>query len=173
MTNSSDDITPFSRYLPIAWEVFHRDARILSHKLMKYNFKGIIAIARGGLIPASIVARELELRTIECISVAAYEEEEIGEVRILKELETSIVGDGESWLIIDDIVDTSTTARVVRSRVPKAHFAVVYAKPDGKAIVDTYVTEVSQHTWLLFPWDMELQANEPLKKKNIAQDPTR
>ena len=47
---------------------------------------------------------------------------------------------------MDDLVDTGTTARVVRAVLPRAHFAAVYAKPEGRPMVDTYVTEVSQDT---------------------------
>ena len=39
--------------------------------------------------------------------------------------------------------------------LPRAHFATVYAKPAGRPMVDTFVTEVSQDTWILFPWDIE------------------
>jgi xanthine phosphoribosyltransferase len=43
----------------------------------------------------------------------------------------------------------------VRARLPKAHFATVYAKPAGRPSVDSFITEVSQDTWILFPWDQE------------------
>jgi xanthine phosphoribosyltransferase len=71
-------------------------------------------------------------------------------------------GDGEGWLLLDDLVDTGRTAKVVREMVPKAHFATVYAKPAGRPLVDTFITEVSQDTWILFPWDTESQFVIPL-----------
>ena len=74
----------------------------------------------------------------------------------------SMDSDGESLLIVDDLVDTGSTALVVREMLPKAHFATVYAKPAGKPQVDTYVTEVSQDTWILFPWDAESRFVQPI-----------
>ena len=74
-------------------------------------------------------------------------------------------GDGTGFLIVDDLVDTGTTARVVRGLLPKAHFAAVYAKPAGRAAVDDFITEVSQDTWILFPWDTEPQFVAPLAKR--------
>jgi xanthine phosphoribosyltransferase len=71
-------------------------------------------------------------------------------------------GDDEGWLIIDDLVDTGRTAKVVREMLPKAHFATVYAKPAGRPLVDTFITEVSQDTWILFPWDTESQFVQPI-----------
>lgn len=151
---------------PISWAEIHRDARALSLRLLEQGpWQGIIAITRGGLIPAAIVARELDIRLIDTLCVVSYQADTEGEeartqsqLRVLKEA----AGDGREMLIIDDLVDTGTTARVVRERLPLAHFATLYAKPAGRPLVDTYITEVSQDTWIRFPWDMEYQFARPL-----------
>jgi xanthine phosphoribosyltransferase len=49
--------------------------------------------------------------------------------------------------------------------LPKAHFATVYAKPLGRAHVDTFMTEVSQDTWIYFPWDLGLAFQAPITAK--------
>jgi xanthine phosphoribosyltransferase len=151
-------------YFTVTWDQLHRDARALAWRLIERGpFTGIVAITRGGLIPAAIIARELEVRLIESVCVVTYDEEEMGEPRITKP--PAAAGDGTGFLIIDDLVDTGTTARAVRAILPKAHFATVYAKPAGRDLVDTYVTEVSQNTWILFPWDTEPQFAVPLAKR--------
>jgi xanthine phosphoribosyltransferase len=114
------------------------------------------------------VARELEIRLIDTISVVSYEavdgndvvQKARGDVRVLKP--TQVSGDGTGWLIVDDLVDTGETARAVRALMPAAHFASVYAKPAGKPLVDTFVTEVSQDTWIYFPWDTEPRPVAPI-----------
>ncbi len=144
---------------PITWDELHRHARALAWRLLEgAPWKGIIAITRGGLVPAAIVARELDIRLIDTVCVASYDDRQRGDVTVLKQ----VAGDGAGWLIIDDLVDTGHTARVVREMLPKAHFATVYAKPAGRPLVDTFVTEVSQDTWILFPWDIEPQYAPPL-----------
>ena len=75
----------------------------------------------------------------------------------------SVVGDGTGVLAIDDLVDTGKTLEVVRATMPKAHIATVYAKPMGRYMVNTFITEVSQDTWIFFPWDMALQYVEPFR----------
>lgn len=158
-----------THYYTVTWDQLHRDARALAWRLMDMRpLKGIVAITRGGLIPAAIVARELECRAIETVSVVTYGKGETGETdlgapEIVKS--PTAAGDGEGWLIIDDLVDTGTTGRVVKHILPKAHFAAVYAKPAAKSLVDTFVTEVSQNTWILFPWDTEPQFAIPLAKR--------
>jgi xanthine phosphoribosyltransferase len=142
------------QYYTVTWDQLHRDARALAWRLIDAGpWKGIVAVTRGGLIPAAIIARELECRLIESVSVETYDEQAIGQPVVTKA--PTAAGDGEGFLIIDDLVDTGTTARVVRKLLPKAHFATVYAKPAGKDVVDTFVTEVSQSTWILFPWDTD------------------
>ena len=65
-------------------------------------------------------------------------------------------------IVIEADVDTGATARVVREMLPKAHFATVYAKPAGRPLVDTFITEVSQDTWIYLPWDMHLTFAPPI-----------
>ena len=74
-----------------------------------------------------------------------------------------MVGDGTGVLVIDDLVDSGKTLEVVRRMLPQAHFATVYAKPKGEPMVDTFITGVSQDTWIFFPWDMALQYVEPYR----------
>jgi adenine/guanine phosphoribosyltransferase-like PRPP-binding protein len=144
---------------PISWEQLHRDAKALSWRLVQdITWKGIVAITRGGLVPAAIIARELEIRLVETVCVMSYSGRDQGTASVLKGVE----GDGDGWLLIDDLVDTGKTAQVVREMLPKAHFATIYAKPAGRPLVDTYITEVSQDTWILFPWDSESKFVEPI-----------
>lgn len=156
-----------TRYYTVTWDQLHRDARALAWRLMALRpLSGIVAITRGGLIPAAIVARELEVRLIESVSVVTYDEEARGEPVVTK-LPVA-AGDGEGFLIVDDLVDSGSTARLVRGLLPRAHMACIYAKPAGRELVDTFVTEVSQDTWILFPWDTEPQFSIPLVKRGDA-----
>src|ERR1700689_1474236 len=154
------------KHFPVSWDEFHRDARALTWRLAGAGpFEAIVAVTRGGLAPAAIVARELGIRIIETICVASYSHTEQGELRLLKgvaESITSLNGGGKRVLIVDDLVDTGKTARMVREILPKAHFATVYAKPLGRPLVDTFITEVSQDTWIYFPWDMGLAFQPPI-----------
>lgn len=157
---------PSQKYFPVSWEELHRNAKALAWKLHELRpWKGIIAVTRGGLVPATVVARELDIRIIETVSVVSYNPDDSApsqqdSVSILKE--PSGVGDGEGWLVVDDLVDTGRTFEVLHKMLPKAYFATIYAKPKGKPLVDSFVTEVSQDTWIYFPWDIELQFTKPI-----------
>jgi xanthine phosphoribosyltransferase len=152
---------------PVSWDQFHRDARALAWRLASSGpFNAIVAITRGGLVPAAIVARELNVRLIETVCVESYHDyTKQGELRILKGVTSDITkSGGQGVLIVDDLVDTGKTAKVVRELLPKAHFATVYAKPMGRPQVDTFITEVSQDTWIYFPWDTGLAFMPPIRE---------
>jgi xanthine phosphoribosyltransferase len=158
-----------AKSFPVSWDQFHRDARALAWRLSDSGpFGAIVAVTRGGLVPAAIVARELGIRLIETVCVASYSHVSQTELKVLKTVAESIrsygSGEGQGVLIVDDLVDTGQTAKVVRDILPKAHFAAVYAKPLGRPQVDTFITEVSQDTWIFFPWDTGLAFQPPIKE---------
>ncbi|MBB3771416.1 MULTISPECIES: xanthine phosphoribosyltransferase [Ancylobacter] len=158
-----------AKAFPVSWDQFHRDARALAWRLAAAGpFVGIVCITRGGLVPAAIVARELGLRLIETVCIASYHDYKTqGDMEVLKPIAERVTGaagpNGQGLLVIDDLVDTGSTARMVREMLPKAHFATVYAKPLGRVLIDTFVTEVSQDTWIYFPWDMGLSFQPPIR----------
>lgn len=160
---------PHEKGFHISWDQIHRDSRALAWRLDGQGpddgaWKAIVAITRGGMAPAMIIARELDVRVVDTISVKSYSHQERGDAKVLKAPDAEIMGtDGEGVLIIDDLVDSGKTLELVRKLYPKAHFATVYAKPQGRAQVDSFITEVSQDTWIFFPWDMALQYVQPYR----------
>jgi xanthine phosphoribosyltransferase len=153
---------------PVSWDQFHRDARALAWRVagMQREWRAMVAITRGGLVPAAIICRELGIRMIETVCIASYHDyDEQGELKVLKNVDPRLLeNEGEGILVVDDLTDTGKTAAIVREMMPKAHFATVYAKPKGRPLIDTFVTEVSQDTWIYFPWDMGLTYQEPITK---------
>jgi xanthine phosphoribosyltransferase len=151
---------------PVSWDQFHRDSRALAWRLNAEGpFAAVVAIARGGLVPAAIVARELNIRTVESVAIKSYDHKNQGSIKVLKPMAQEILDlakNGSKVLIVDDLVDTGATARVVREMLPGAHFATVYAKPKGREMVDTFITEVSQDTWIFFPWDLDVAYVAPI-----------
>ena len=159
---------PAEKLFPVSWDQFHRDARALAWRLSGSGpFDTIVTITRGGLVPAAIVARELGIRIIETISIASYRDKAQSEIKVLKGIAPEILARGTGVLVVDDLVDTGATARVVRDLLPVAHFATVYAKPQGRPLVDTFITEVSQDTWIYFPWDLGLTFQPPLSPDGV------
>ncbi len=154
--------TPNSqKNLHVTWDEMHRYSKALAWRLLDVKpWKGIVAVTRGGMVPACIVARELDIKKVETLCVSSYDHQQQRKAQILKKPE--LENEGEGWIIIDDLVDSGNTFKLSREIFPKAHYACVYAKPDGAATTDTYMTGVSQDTWIHFPWDLEMQYSQPL-----------
>ena len=164
----SDNRLPHEKGFHISWDQIHRDSRALAWRLDGQgpgdgSWRAVVAITRGGMAPAMIVARELDIRTVDTISIKSYDHQDQSEAKVLKSPDLELMQDGTGILIIDDLVDSGKTLEVVRAQFPNAHFATVYAKPKGRPMVDTFITEVSQDTWIFFPWDMALQYVEPYR----------
>jgi xanthine phosphoribosyltransferase len=137
-----------AKIFPVSWDQFHRDSRALAWRLSGAGpFEAIVCITRGGLVPAAIVARELKPVAESIVALGG--------------------GQGARVLLVDDLVDTGKTAKVVRELVPRAHLATVYAKPMGRPLVDTFITEVSQDTWIYFPWDTGLAFQPPINEAGL------
>ena len=162
------DRLPHEKGFHISWDQIHRDSRALAWRLDGHGpddgaWRAVVAITRGGMAPAMIAARELDIRTVDTISIKSYDNQTQTDASILKKPSDTLMGDGTGILIIDDLVDSGKTLEVVRSLYPKAHCATVYAKPKGRPQVDTFITEVSQDTWIFFPWDMAMQYVKPYR----------
>lgn len=162
------DRLPHEKGFHVSWDQIHRDSRALAWRLdgrgpEDGRWKAVVAITRGGMAPAMIVARELDIRTVDTISVKSYDHQAQSEAIVLKAPDADMMGDGTGILVVDDLVDSGRTLELVRELYPNAHFATVYAKPKGEPQVDTFITGVSQDTWIFFPWDMALQYVEPYR----------
>jgi xanthine phosphoribosyltransferase len=164
---------PANKAFPVSWDQFHRDCKALAWRLAGAaqahggEWKAIVSITRGGLVPAAIIARELGIRKIETVCIASYHDyQDQGELQVLKAISPELIaetgGTGAGILVVDDLTDTGKTAAKVRQMLPKCHIATVYAKPKGVPMADTYVTEVSQDTWIYFPWDLDLAYTAPI-----------
>lgn len=150
-------------YLSLTWDQFAADTAKLCDKLRQQDKKWhiLVAIARGGLVPAAIIANQLGIRWVDTVCINSYDDETFQqqELQILKELKSN----NQDILVIDDLVDSGKTFALVKEMLPKAHYAAIYAKPSGKTSADTYLKEVSQDTWLVFPWEEQVE-----EKKAIA-----
>ena len=162
----SEPLAP--KAFPVSWDQFHRDARALAWRLSASGpFDAMVCITRGGLVPAAIVSRELGIRLIETVCIASYHDYQTqGGLQVLKTITDTVrsLDQGRKVLVVDDLVDTGKTVQMVREMLPDAHYATVYAKPLGRPLVDTFITEVSQDTWIYFPWDLGYSFQPPIAR---------
>lgn len=145
----------------VTWDMLHIYTKILAKRLYnKKSWKGIFAVSRGGLVPCSILSRELGIRYIDTICISSYKNMLYKKLKIIKKVQSI----GKDILIIDDLVDTGRTAKIVRKIYPKSFFVTIFAKPLGFSYVDDYIIDIPQDTWIEQPWDMFFSYKDPLVK---------
>lgn len=138
----------------IKWDEFHQHTKALCQKIKASGeYNKIIAISRGGLIPAGIIAYELEIRNSQAINISSYDNNY--ERRSDDQIEFSgHIGDAdEKTLIVDDLSDSGRTFRILREIFPSAKYVAVYAKEAGAPVVDIFSQEMPDE-WIVFPWDI-------------------
>ena len=110
----------------VSWDNLQREARRLARRQLPVSqWKGIIAVSRGGLVPAALMARELGIRNVETLCISSYDHDNQRELVVVKAATTA--GDGEGWLVVDDLVDTGGTAKAIRELYPRAKFITIFA----------------------------------------------
>jgi xanthine phosphoribosyltransferase len=149
-------------YLYVNWLDFHYDTKNLAKQLSNLrSWQGIIAITRGGLVPAAVLASALDIRFIDTICLSSYSNDHRqDDMYVIKTAQQTTQEKGKDLIVVDDLVDSGRTLSLVRAMLPDAYYVSVYAKPAGKKYVDTFSVAVDQNTWIVFPW--EADTNKPL-----------
>lgn len=141
--------------LYLTWEQFHQDttklANLIKTQYEDEKFVGIVAIARGGYIPAAIIANQLNIKNLRSISISSYDD--IEEKREKNIQVNHIFNTEEKWLVIDELADTGHSLELIRQYHPNSVLAVVYAKPEGMEKSDLYAVSMPQDQWIVFPWE--------------------
>lgn len=148
----------------VTWDMFQMHSRKLAERLLPVSqWKGILAVSRGGLFPAAVLSRELGIRHVETVCISSYDHDDQGELKVLHAAQ--VENGGEGFIVVDDLVDTGNTARAIREMYPNARFVTVFAKPQGASLVDDYVIDIPQETWIEQPWDLGLVFVPPMARK--------
>ena len=137
--------------IPVTWEELHQDVQTLCSKIKAQGkFNKIIAISRGGLVPACIASYILDIRNIDVVNILSYDDDQKRTDSKI-ELATKIEADSKT-LIIDDVSDSGRTFHILKKQYPSAVFAAVYAKEKGKDACDIFARQIPDD-WVVFPWD--------------------
>lgn len=119
---------------------------------------GIIAIARGGLIPGAMLAHKLGIRNIVSLGIASYSTERkqgrmvplFSDGGLPRQL---LRNEGKGWLIVDDLVDSGNSMQYAKRLLPEAKTAALMVKRNAAYRPDFYVSGAPADVWIIFPWE--------------------
>jgi len=154
----------------ITWENIQQDTKIVANKLSKFNFSCIIGVANGGMIPATLIAKELKVNKLLSCNLKSYQEDKPREgahsqmdvVKTISFPDWRSLREEDRVLILDDLVDTGLTLKkiihynnIINHNQPEKNwiFATLYNKPRSIFKPDYTVREFDNDEWIVFPWE--------------------
>lgn len=145
----------------LTWEQMYSATRELSTQIVDDGFKPsvIIAVARGGLIPAGAMTYSLGVKLTDAINVEFYTDvaQTLPDPILLAPmLDTESIA-GQQLLVVDDVADSGRTLHLVmkllRGFGADVKSAVLYAKPNTVVAPDYCWKRTDK--WIVFPWSAE------------------
>jgi len=145
----------------LTWERFGSATRELARSVVDsgYEPEMVIAIARGGLVPAGALAYAIGIKAAGTLNVEFYSdvEETLPDPVVLEPLLDTDAVIGKRLLVVDDVADSGRTLHLVlgllRGHTPEVRSAVLYTKP--RTIVRPDYSWRETDRWINFPWSTQ------------------
>lgn len=155
------DLWRRERFLVLGWEALGRCLEVLAAQIEASGFRptAIVAISRGGMVPAVFLANAFGLRDVQVISilrnVSNEKYSERGEPR-LRWMAPDTPLDGERVLLVDDIAGDGGTLDLalglLAGRNAAAVRTAVVVKNQGSRLEPDY-RAITVDDWIVFPWE--------------------
>jgi hypothetical protein len=146
----------------LSWQDVDKMITGMLSRLQPFNFDMVIAITRGGIVPAAIIAERLAIQQVLVASVAFYEDEEHDlDWPVFMQFPDDSLLRGQHALIVDDIWDRGKQIMSVTERVKyaggRSHSVVLHYKPHRSQFPDKAPDLYGAQTedWIIYPWDAE------------------
>ncbi len=140
----------------ISWEEIDHWSNTLADKIaadcQDLSQATLVAVSRGGLVPAQIIAYKLNIRDVRVMKLISYNDS--GEREEIKDISTDRLFDGSDVYFIDDLADSGATVKYIRKRFPSSRLCTLLMKTCCAEEPDICARSgLAADNWLVFPWD--------------------
>lgn len=157
----------------ISWNQVYKDIDNLSMLIaLKKKPDAIVAIGRGGLIPATILSYNLNVKVLQNFQIESYEGQTKTETHKLWQNPGEhflTVFKNKNVLVVDDLADSGNTLRLVKRffehKDINLMFATLYTKKGTAFAPDVSLREYSTEEWIVFPWEEMNSTCTPCNKQ--------
>ena len=112
----------------------------------------LIAVSRGGLVPAQLIAYKLDIRDVRVMKLISYDKN--NQRNETQDISTDRLFDGQSVYIIDDLADSGETVRYLKENYPNSNICSLLVKDCCKTLPDfTTSKKINGNAWLVFQWE--------------------
>jgi len=137
--------------LIVGWDAYHSDCQALAKTINKNTYGRMLAISRGGLIVGGILSYLLNIKNIDTICLESYTDDD--RRMPLNVIKGPLLPATRNTLIVDDIVDSSTTYNFIMKVYPDVDFAALYIKKGILKKPKFVGRTISSRFWVVFPYD--------------------
>ena len=145
----------------LTWDMFGQASRELAQTIVDSGYEPdiIIAVARGGLLPAGALSYAMGVKLSDAINVEFYTdvEETLPDPILLEPLlDTHALG-GKKLLVVDDVADSGSTLdlvlKILQQWAGEVRSAVIYGK--SRSVIEPDYVWHRTDKWIAFPWSAE------------------
>ena len=145
----------------IKWTEVTQACVNISNKVKKNKIDIIVAVSRGGLIPARLIAKHLKIRRIYSLGMESYSDDtnKANEINIYQSF-TEKFPKNCNILVVDDIVDKGTSLRhalnnigMNRTESATVISCAIHYKKCSIIKPDVFYKEVDENNWIIYPWE--------------------
>lgn len=145
--------------LNLTWADVEQGVNIIINRIGNKKYDYVIGIANGGLIPATLIAKRLKLKTMS-VGLEAYENKDFKNVTLWSEINKRIyiLQQHGLCLLVDDISDSGKSFNYIKNAYLKneeilCDTASLVVKPKTSFMPDYFAMNVHTDTWVKFPWE--------------------
>lgn len=144
----------------ISWQDIEVACSNIAQKSKPYNPDCIVAVSRGGYIPARLVAEHLNIKHVYSMGISSYNEDNTQGIMTAYQspLEDIILNEHRLAIIVDEIADSGNTFKYLSTmwcnqKSVSCIFAAMYVKKHCKMVPSIYYKQINNNDWLVFPWE--------------------
>ena len=145
--------------LNLTWADVEQGVNIIINRIGNKKYDYVIGIANGGLIPATLIAKRLKLKTMS-VGLESYDGKDFKNVTLWSEINKRlyILQQHGLCLLVDDISDSGKSFNYIKNAYLKneeilCDTASLIVKPKTTFMPDYFAMNVHTDTWVKFPWE--------------------
>lgn len=145
--------------LNLSWSDVEQAVNIILNRIGNKKYDYVIGIANGGLIPATLIAKKLKLKTMS-VGLESYDGKDFKNVTLWSEINKRIyiLQNHGLCLLVDDISDSGKSFNFIKNSYlmnQEIHCdtASLVVKPKTTFMPDYFAMSINTDTWVKFPWE--------------------
>jgi len=145
--------------LNLTWADVEQGVNIIINRIGNKKYDYVVGIANGGLIPATLIAKRLKLKTMS-VGLESYDGKDFKNVTLWSEINKRlyVLQQHGLCLLVDDISDSGKSFNYIKNAYLKneeilCDTASLVVKPKTSFMPDYFAMNVHTDTWVKFPWE--------------------